>query len=111
MHDIQIATAHEKIAQPRDFDVEVRGSTVVVPRNVATALEKLRVHTAEEFVSQVRCAPSAFAAELGWNVGDVLQATERLVKALRGIVSDELLGQIRPRRRYGALNPSSRSSA
>lgn len=108
MNDILVASVSEKHAYPSDFGAKVSGTTLLVPENVASALKRLSVRSAEEFVSYLRTFPSALAQELGWDVSEVVKAREALVNELRGIVSDELLDSPPPRRRgYGALNPAS----
>jgi hypothetical protein len=106
MEDMLVAPDRRKHAYPNDFGAEISAGTLLVPENVAEALARLSVHTAEEFVSQLRAFPTAMAHELGWDIKEVRTATDRLINALRGALPDEILDPPpSPRRRYGALNP------
>ena len=92
-----------------DFGAEIEGAGVrlLVPQNVAEALERLAIQTAEEFVSYVYSFPSAIAGELGWEPEDVIRARPNLLARLRGFVPDDILDpKSPPRHSYGTFHPS-----
>ena len=102
-------TVHSKPkekALPRNFNAEVSGSRLLVPKEIATALQNLSVRTADEFVSYLHSFPSAIASCLNWEVEDVIVARNELVDQLEGYVSRDILHPRRFKERgFGALNP------
>lgn len=106
MNPLQIRAA-DWPAEPGDFRASVHeASSLLLPRDVASALASHGVRNAAEFVSYVDSFPSAVAAELNWSVADVLNAVSKLRDQLRGHVDEAILSPPRRQHGYGALNPS-----
>jgi hypothetical protein len=103
---LTVASTTSKPGSEDDFGAEVSGTQLLVPEDVARALERLSIRTAEEFVSYLYSFPGAIAATLGWKLEAVLHARDGLVTKLRGIVPDDLLDPMPTIRRvYGARAP------
>ena len=103
---LRIKATHCK-AQPGDFEAAVEGGYLLLPEEVADAFASHGLRNASEVLSYLYTFPSAIAADLHWNVAEVLQALDVLRAKLRGRVDDEVVNPPeRPRFGYGALNPA-----
>jgi hypothetical protein len=93
-------------ASPPDFGVEVLGSSLLVPQDLAVALDRLSVRTAEDFISYLHTFPGTVAALLNWSLDDVIDARSSLISRLHGIVDENILDPPQPpQRTYGARFP------
>src|SRR5258705_2969253 len=90
-------------ASKNDFGAEVKGSSLLVPQDLAITLDRLSVRTAEEFVSYLYDFPGTVAELLKWSVQDVIHARATLISRLHGFVDEKVLDPPEvPRRTYGA---------
>jgi hypothetical protein len=93
-------------ANKHDFGVEVLGSRLLVPQDLAIALDRLSVRTAEDFVSYLHTFPGTVAALLNWSLEDVIEARSSLISRLHGVVDENILDPPPiPQRTYGARFP------
>ena len=98
-------------AIPPDFGVEILGSSLLVPQDLAIALDRLSVRTVEDFVSYLHAFPGTFAALLNWSLDDVLNARSTLISKLHGVVDEKILDPPQAKQRaYGARFPTGRRS-
>jgi hypothetical protein len=95
-----------RVARPGDFSASVRGNAIEAPEEVYDAARKLSLHDAVQLISFLYSFPSAFAAEMGWTIDDVLRARDRLTDLLRGRIPDALLKPTVVKRTYGAFPPA-----
>ena len=103
---IEIKAVRGLHATPGDLSAQIEGNRHVLPIDVADALRKDGIRTAEDLLSYMMAFPSSLASALHWSLGDVGSAAERLKDELEGHVSDEQLrGERRPARVFGARNP------
>lgn len=96
--------------QPGDFNftIQAEEGKLLIPESLHTALRSVSVTTPAQFVSYVKSFPSAVALLLQWQVPDVIDASERLLEALRGVMPDSLLSPTpNPPPSFGARYPSS----
>ena len=99
------STADERAA-PGDFHARIMGDKLVLPKEVADALQRLGVRTAEDLMSYLQAFPSSVADALHWSVGDVRSATQNLKEKLRGHIGEEHLNPTsRPNLPRGARDP------
>jgi len=98
-------------ARPGNFGAKIVGSDLMLPEDIASAFAAHGVRNATDLVSYVHAFPSAIAADLHWNVADVLKGLRVLSAQLSGLVDDEILSPPpRPRVHFGALNPAGRKT-
>jgi len=98
-------------ARPGNFGAKVVGSELRLPESVANAFAAHGVRNATDLVSYLHAFPSAIAADLHWNVRDVLRGLDELSVQLSGFVADEILSPPqRPRVYFGAQNPAGRKA-
>ena len=103
MPHLAISPKQTQHANKRDFGAEVFGSNLLVPQDLAVALDRLSVRTAEDFISYLHAFPGTLAALLNWSLQDVIQARSSLISRLHGIVDEKILDPPpTPRRTYGA---------
>jgi hypothetical protein len=103
MPHLAISPKQIRHANKHDFGAEVFGSTLLVPEDLAVALDRLSVRTAEDFISYLHTFPATLAALLDWTVQDVIQARSSLISRLHGVVDENILDPPpSPPRRYGA---------
>lgn len=96
-------------ANKNDFGAEVLGSNLMVPQDLAVALDRLSVRTADDFISYLHSFPDTLAALLNWTLQDVLNARTSLISRLHGVVDENILDPPPLRRRaYGARFPIER---
>ena len=99
------ATTDERAA-PGDFHARIIGEKLVLPKEVAEALQRQGVRTAEDLMSYLQAFPSGVADALHWSVGDVGRATQNLRETLRGHIGEEHLDTApRPNLPMGARDP------
>lgn len=109
MPTLAISPKQIPYANKQDFGVEILGSRLLVPQDLAVALDRLSVRTAEEFVSYLHSFPSTVAAMLNWSVQDVIDARSSLISRLQGVVDEKILDPPKVQRRaYGARFPPQR---
>lgn len=93
-------------ARPGDFGARVAGDSLLVPKQVLSALETLAIRNGVELVSYVNAFPSSVAAALGWSADEVARARASLVSTLHGVLPDDILNPSPvPLRGFGALPP------
>lgn len=84
-------------------------SRLLVPQDLAIALDRLSVRTAEDFVSYLHTFPRTLAALLNWTLEDVIDARSSLISRLHGVVDENILDPPQVQRRtYGARFPVKR---
>jgi hypothetical protein len=109
MTTLAISPKQIPYANKQDFGVEVLGSRLLVPQDLAVALDRLSVRTAEDFVSYLYSFPGAVAALLNWSVEDVIDARSSLISRLHGVVDEKILEPPKVQQRaYGARFPHQR---
>ena len=100
---LSIASKSIASARKADFEAEVSGSRLLVPQDLAIALDRLSVRTAEDFVSYLYAFPGTVATMLKWSVQDVIHARATLISRLHGFVDEKVLDPPAvPKRTYGA---------
>jgi hypothetical protein len=103
--------AVQSAAQPGNFGAKVVGRELTLPEKVASAFAAHGVRNATDLVSYLHTFPSAIAADLQWNVADVLRGLDVLSAQLSGLVEDDVLSPPpRPRVHFGARNPMVRKA-
>ena len=91
-----------------DLRAALKGSKMLLPARVVTALTPLGIRTAVDLLVYLNTFPTQVAQELGWEVEDVQHALELLREQLKGVVDDAFLYPPRePEPPWtGALDPS-----
>lgn len=111
MARLAISPTQIPLASKHDFGAEVTGSRLLVPQDLAIALERLSVRTAEDFISYLHSFPGTLAALLNWSTQDVIRARSSLISNLHGVVDENILDPPAPTpRTYGARFPIERKS-
>jgi hypothetical protein len=106
MTRLRLETVKGRTPSKADFGVSVVDDRLEVPEQLADALRRLSVRTAEELVAIVESFPSAVAHALGWEEEEVRRAQGGLIRKLRGSVPDALLASRWPSApAMGARNP------
>lgn len=94
-------------SSPGDFKAEVVGNSLLLAQDVVVALERIRVRSVEQLASCLLSFPSSVATIMRWQASEVLSASERLIRILRGKIPDEFLDAGEPQTRpYGAFYPN-----
>jgi len=96
-------------ASKNGFGAEVLGSRLLVPQDLAVALDRLSVRTAEDFISYLHAFPGTLATLLNWSLDDIIDARSSLISKLHGVVDENILDPPTiPQRAYGARFPMDR---
>jgi hypothetical protein len=100
-------------ASKPNFNVRVSGQRLEVPTDLAAVLARRRISNAHQWLALLFTFPSSLADDLGWALGDVEAARERLVGQLAGKVDEGYLHPQRHRRRVatGAFSPDGRGGS
>lgn len=77
--------------RPGDFGAVVDTASVLLPKAFFESLQRYNVLSVEQLLAFVRTFPSSVGALLGWDVGAIQTATNRLVSQLEGYVPTEVL--------------------
>lgn len=102
-----VIEADDEQAVPGDLNAHVRDDKLLLPREVAEALRKDGVRTAEDLLSYITAFPSSVAYELHWSLRDVTDAAAKLRTELEGHVpNDRLRPKLHPNPSLGARDPN-----
>jgi hypothetical protein len=102
-----VIEADDEQVIPGDLNAHVQDDKLLLPREVADALRKDGVRTAEDLLSYMTAFPSSVAYQLHWSLLDVSNAAAKLRTELEGhIPSDRLHPKPRLNPPLGARDPS-----